>query len=194
MASGFSSESDALPFASRREWETWLRKNHNKVDGVWMKFAKKSSGIPTVTYDEALEVALCYGWIDAKIKRLDDKYHLQWWTPRRARSKWSQRNAERVKQLIAEGKMKPAGLKEIERAKADGRWDAAYASPGRAQVPEDFLKALKKNAKARRFFETLSKSNTYAIYFQITDAKKPETRARRIAKFVEMLEKGEKLY
>lgn len=185
---------DVVAFASKREWETWLRRNHAKVDGVWIKFAKKKSGLPTVTYDEALEVALCYGWIDGQSKGLDETHHLQRWTPRRAKSVWSKINRENALRLIAEGKMKPAGLREVERAKADGRWDAAYDSPSQATVPDDLAKALNKNAKARKFFETLNGTNRYAILHRIQTAKKPETRARRIAQFVEMLAKGEKLY
>jgi uncharacterized protein YdeI (YjbR/CyaY-like superfamily) len=185
---------EVLPFASQREWETWLRRNHTKTDGVWIKFAKKKSGIPTVTYEEALDVALCYGWIDGQAKGLDDRFHLQRWTPRRSRSVWSKRNTERALALIGAGKMKPAGLREVERAKNDGRWDAAYDAPSKATVPDDLAKALKRNAKALKFFVTLDGQNRYAILHRLQTAKKPETRARRIDKFVEMLGRGEKLY
>jgi uncharacterized protein YdeI (YjbR/CyaY-like superfamily) len=187
-------EPDILPFASKRAWETWLRKHHKTTDGVWLKFARKNSGIPTVTYDEALEVALCYGWIDGKVRSLDESFHLQWWTPRRKRSRWSHRNRARAVELIESGKMKPAGLAEVERAKADGRWEAAYDSPATATVPDDLANALKRNAKARKFFETLNSTNRYAILYRIQDAKKPETRARRIEKYVAMLAEEKTLY
>ncbi len=184
---------EVIAFETKREWETWLRRNHEKTSGVWVKYAKKKSGIPTVTHDEALEVALCYGWIDGQAKGLDETHHLQRWTPRRAKSVWSKINRENALRLIAEGKMKPAGLREVERAKADGRWDAAYDSPRNATMPDDFAEALKRNARSRKFFETLSGSKRYAILHQIQTAKKPETRARRIEKIVGMLERGEAL-
>ncbi|HYZ93494.1 MAG TPA: YdeI/OmpD-associated family protein [Actinomycetota bacterium] len=182
-----------LPFASKAEWAKWLRSNHSTSDGVWIKFAKKKTGIPTVTYDEALEVALCYGWIDGQAKGFDDTHHLQRWTRRRAKSVWSKINRENALRLIEEGKMKPAGLREVERAKADGRWDAAYDSPRNAAMHPDFEKALKRNAKARTFFETLTGANRFAILNRIQTAKREETRARRIKQFVEMLERGERL-
>jgi uncharacterized protein YdeI (YjbR/CyaY-like superfamily) len=186
--------SDSIPFTSRKEWEAWLRKNHTKSDGVWVKFAKKKSGIPTVTYEEALEVALCYGWIDGQSKGLDESYHVQRFTPRRPRSVWSRLNRERAIRLIDEGKMKPAGLREVERAKADGRWDAAYEPPSTSTVPDDLARALERNAKARKLFETLDSRNRYAILHRLATAKRPETRTRRLEQFVAMLAKGEKLY
>lgn len=189
-----SDRTQALPFAAKRDWEAWLRRNHAKSDGVWIKFAKKKSGIPSITYDEVLEVALCYGWIDGQGKGLDDKFHLQRWTPRRPKSIWSKRNRARVLELIESGRMKPAGLREVERAKADGRWDAAYDSPSTATVPEDLARAFKSNAKARKLFETLNSTNRYAILHRIQTARKPETRARRIEQFVQMLNEGKKLY
>lgn len=185
---------EIIAFETKHAWEAWLRKNQTKTEGVWIRFAKKKSGIPSVTYDEALEVALCYGWIDGQGKGLDEKFHIQRWTPRRAKSMWSKRNRERVTELIEAGKMKPPGLREIERARADGRWDAAYDSPSTATVPEDLAKAFKRNAKARRFFETLDSSNRYAILHRLQTAKKPETRARRLAEFVEMLSDGRKIH
>ena len=159
-----------------------------------MKFAKKGTGVTTVTYAEALEVALCYGWIDAQVKRLDETYYLQRFTPRRARSKWSKINRESATRLIESGMMRPPGLAEVERAKADGRWDAAYDNPASATVPEDFERALARNKKAREFFATLSSANRYAILYRIQDAKRPETRARRITQLVEMLARGEKFH
>jgi uncharacterized protein YdeI (YjbR/CyaY-like superfamily) len=183
-----------LAFASQAEWEAWLDAEHRASDGVWIKFAKKGSGVETVVYAEALEVALCYGWIDSQVKSLDERFYLQKFTPRRARSKWSRINREKIEELTKQGRMKPAGLEQVELAKADGRWDAAYASPASADVPDDLQKALDASPKAAEFWAGLNKSNRYAIIFQLEDAKKPETRVRRLAKFVAMLERGEKLY
>jgi uncharacterized protein YdeI (YjbR/CyaY-like superfamily) len=181
-----------LPFASQADWAKWLAKEHSKADGVWIKIAKKASGIPSVDYTQALDVALCYGWIDGQLKRVDDDYYVQKFTPRRARSKWSKVNIGKVEKLIAEGKMKPAGLAQIEAAKADGRWDSAYDSPSTATVPPDLQAELNKKAAAKRTFQTLSSSQRYSILYSVQDAKRPETRARRIEKFVDMLARGEK--
>ncbi len=183
-----------LAFASQDEWEAWLDAEHATSDGVWVKFAKKGSGVETVVYAEALEVALCYGWIDSQVMSLDERFYLQKFTPRRSRSKWSRINREKIEQLTNAGRMKPAGLEQVGLAKADGRWDAAYASPSTIEVPEDLQKALDANPKAAEFFATLSGSNRYAILYQLEDAKKPETRARRLEKFMGMLERGEKVY
>jgi uncharacterized protein YdeI (YjbR/CyaY-like superfamily) len=183
-----------MPFASREAWEAWLEEQHATSDGLWLKLAKKGSGIETVTFAEALDVALCYGWIDSQADKFDGDYWLQRFTPRKLRSKWSQVNREKVAKLIEAGRMKPAGLREVERAKADGRWDAAYEPPSTATVPDDLRAELEKNVAAREFFETLDSTNRYAILHRIQDAKKPETRARRIAKYVEMLAEGKKLY
>ena len=181
-------------FATQDSWRTWLAKNHSSVDGVWIKFAKKSSGKKSVNYQEAVEVALCYGWIDGKVQRIDEDYYRQRFTPRRPRSKWSKINRDKVSRLIETGAMQPPGLAEVERAKADGRWAAAYDSPKSIPVPKDFRQELEKHPVAREFFETINKSNRYAILYQIEDAKRPETRARRIAKFVDMLNERQKLY
>lgn len=181
-------------FKTAKSFETWLAKNHVKSDGIRLKLAKKGSGIPSITYGEALDIALCYGWIDGQSKGLDHEWYSQRFTPRRKRSTWSKRNRENVERLIAEGRMQPAGQAEIDRAKADGRWDAAYDSPSTATVPDDLAVSLGRSPKARRFFESLDARNRYAILQRLMTAKKPETRARRIAGFVEMLEKGEKLY
>ena len=181
-----------MPFESQSTWEAWLAKNHQKADGVWIKFAKKASGIPSVNYAQALDVALCYGWIDGHLKRVDDDYYIQKFTPRRARSKWSKVNISKVEKLIAEGKMKTAGYAEIERAKADGRWDAAYDSPSTATVPPDLEAALDKNKAAKELFGKLTSGQRYSILYAIQDAKRPETRVRRIEKFVTMLSKGER--
>jgi len=189
-----STELPTLPFANKKKWADWLATQHDKSAGVWLKLAKKDSRISSVTYEEALDVALCYGWIDGQKKGFDDKYWLQKFTSRGAKSIWSKINTEKVERLIGSGEMKPAGLKAIEAAKQDGRWDAAYASQKNISVPEDFQAALHKNEKAKVFFATLNRVNRYAILFRIQTAKKAETRAKRIQQFVEMLERGEKLY
>jgi uncharacterized protein YdeI (YjbR/CyaY-like superfamily) len=189
-----SAESPVEEFRTRAAWEKWLARHHGDEAGVWVKFAKKGTGVTTVTYAEALEVALCHGWIDAQVKRLDETYYLQRFTPRRARSKWSRINREAATRLIEAGAMRPSGLAEVERAKADGRWDAAYDSPANAVVPDDFERALARNTKAREFFASLSSANRYAILYRIQDAKRPETRARRIKQLVEMLARGEKFH
>jgi uncharacterized protein YdeI (YjbR/CyaY-like superfamily) len=179
-----------IPFASADAWERWLQEHHAS-DGVWIKMAKKASGIPSVSHPEALDVALCFGWIDSRRVTFDEHYFLQRFTPRRARSPWSRINREKAERLIAEGQMQPSGLAEVERAKADGRWDAAYAGQRTAVVPDDLQRELDSRPEARAFFETLSSQNRYAILYRLHDAKKPETRARRLAKFVAMLEAGE---
>jgi uncharacterized protein YdeI (YjbR/CyaY-like superfamily) len=183
-----------LAFASQAEWEAWLDAQHASSDGVWLKFAKKGSGVESVVYAEALEVALCYGWIDSQVKSLDERFYLQKFTPRRARSKWSRVNRDNIEELTKQGRMKPAGLAQVELAKADGRWEAAYASPANIEVPDDLQAALDDNPKAAEFWAGLNKSNRFAILYQLQDAKKPETRARRLDKFMGMLERGEKLY
>lgn len=189
-----STELPVLPFESKKKWTDWLAKQHDKSVGVWLKLGKRDSGIPSITYEEALDVALCYGWIDGQKKGFDDKYWLQKFTPRGSKSIWSKINTEKAERLIASGEMKPAGLKAIEAAKQDGRWEAAYSSQKNMSVPEDLQAALDKSKKAKAFFATLNSANRYAILFRIMTAKKEETRARRIQQFVEMLEKGEKLY
>ena len=186
-----STELPTLPFESKNKFAEWLVKNHGKSAGAWLKLAKKATGIPSVTYQEALDVALCYGWIDGQKGSFDDKYFLQKFTPRRPKSIWSKINVEKVERLIASGEMKPAGLKAVEAAKQDGRWAAAYASQKNIVVPEDFQSALNKNKKAKAFFETLTGSRRYSFLFRIETAKKAETREKRIRLFVEMLERGE---
>ena len=184
-------ELPTLPFESKNEFAEWLAKNHDKSAGAWLKLAKKDAEILSVTYKEAVNVALCYGWIDGQAKSFDDKYWLVKFTPRRPKSIWSQINTKRVEQLIASGEMKPSGLKAVEAAKQDGRWDAAYASQKNISVPADFQSALSKNKKAKTFFESLTGSKRYAFLVRIETAKKAETRIKRILQFVEMLEKGE---
>lgn len=187
-------ELPTLPFESKKKWADWLAKQHNGSAGVWLKLAKKNSGIPSVTYEEALDVALCYGWIDGQKKGFDDKYWLQKFTPRGPKSIWSKINTKKAERLIASGEMKPAGLKAIEAARQDGRWEAAYSSQKNISVPEDFQTALDSYKQAKAFFATLNSVNRYAILFRIQTAKKAETRVRRIQQFIEMLERGEKLY
>lgn len=183
-------EQPELFFASQAEFEAWLAEQHGVSDGIWIRFAKKGSGIESLNYALALDVALCYGWIDGQSKSIDDVYYRQRFTPRRARSKWSKVNTEKVAALIEAGRMQPAGLREIERAQADGRWDAAYDSPATASVSDDLQAALDANPNARAFFETLSSQNRYAILYRVQDAKRPETRQRRIAQFIQMLSEG----
>ncbi|MGH7605093.1 MAG: YdeI/OmpD-associated family protein [Gemmatimonadaceae bacterium] len=181
-------------FKSQQEWELWLEKNHHESPGVWLRIAKKSAAKPSVTYAAALEVALCYGWIDAQKRSESETSWLQRFMPRRPRSIWSKINREKALALVSAGRMRPTGLKEIERARDDGRWDAAYDSPSAATVPPDFEKAMKKHPAAKKFFATLNSANRYAILWRIQTAKKPETRARRIEAFIAMLEKGETLH
>ena len=185
---------DAVPFASAADWEAWLAEHHADTDGIWVKFAKKASGIPTVVYAEAVHEALRYGWIDGHTKRLDDDYYIQRFTPRRARSRWSKINCAKAEALIASGVMESAGLAEVERAKADGRWEAAYDAPSTATVPDDLRAALDRDPKASAFFETLDANNRYAILHRLQEAKKAETRLRRIEKFVAMLSRGETIH
>jgi uncharacterized protein YdeI (YjbR/CyaY-like superfamily) len=183
-----------MSFTSPAEWEEWLDDHHAVSDGVWIRMAKKDSGIESVTHPEALEIALCFGWIDSRREALDERYFLQRYTPRRPRSRWSRINRDKVERLIADGRMRPAGLAEVERAKADGRWDAAYAGQRSAAVPDDLQRELDARPAAREFFAGLSSQNRYAILYRLHDAKKPETRARRLAKFVAMLEASETIY
>ena len=183
-----------ISFASRGAWEEWLAEEHATSSGLWLKLAKVGAGIDSVSYAEAVEVALCYGWIDGQAASLDETYWLQRFTPRRRRSRWSRINRDRATGLIERGEMKPAGLAEVERAKSDGRWDAAYESQSTATMPDDLHRALEENDAARAFFATLDSRNRYAILHRIQEAKKPETRARRIAKYVAMLNEHTKLY
>lgn len=176
------------------DWREWLNKNAATSNGVLLKIPKKASGLPPITHDQVLDIALCYGWIDGQRNRFDDNYFIQKFTLRRPRSLWSKRNIEKVEALITAGKMLPGGMAEIDAAKADGRWEAAYDSPKNMAIPEKLARALEKNKKAKATYETLNRTNTYAIAFSINTAKKPETKQRRIEKFIAMLERGEKLY
>jgi uncharacterized protein YdeI (YjbR/CyaY-like superfamily) len=183
-----------LSFTTQDAWEEWLEENHADVPGVWLKIPKAGSGLVGVDYAQALESALCHGWIDGQKKKLDEKNWLQRFTPRRRGSSWSQVNRQKATGLIERGRMRPAGLREVEKAKADGRWEAAYASQSKATVPDDLRAALDASPAAREFFATLDSRNRYAILYRVQDAKKPQTRAARIEKFVAMLAEGRKPY
>jgi uncharacterized protein YdeI (YjbR/CyaY-like superfamily) len=188
---------DGLPtifLASAAEWEQWLEDNHTVSDGVWIKMAKKGSGIDSVRYPEVLDTALCFGWIDGRREALDERHFLQRFTPRRARSRWSRINREKVEWLMSDGRMRSAGLGEMQRAQADGRWDAAYDGQKTIDVPQDLRRELDARPDAKAFFAELSSQNRYAILYRLQDARRPETRARRLAKFVAMLEAREKIY
>jgi uncharacterized protein YdeI (YjbR/CyaY-like superfamily) len=167
-------------------WAGWLDRHHASSDGVWLKFAKKRARAGSVTHAQALERALCFGWIDGQVRPLDECFFLQRFTPRRKRSAWSRINREHAERLIAEGMMRPAGLSQVEAARADGRWERAYEPQSTATVPPDLQAALDQNPRAKEFFETLRGANRYAILYRINDAKRPETRARRIAQYVQM--------
>lgn len=183
-----------LIFADQKAWEKWLHANHATADEIWIQTAKVASRIKTINHAEALEIALCYGWIDGQIKPLDAHYTLRRFIPRRKHSIWSQINRAKALSLIEQGRMQPAGLAAIEQAKANGRWDAAYQPPSDKSLPPDLEAAFKKSRKAAAFFKTLDSRNRYAILFRLQTAKKPETRAARLTKFVTMLERGEKLF
>jgi uncharacterized protein YdeI (YjbR/CyaY-like superfamily) len=180
--------------ASAKEWAAWLAKHHARSDGVWLTFQRDAAKQKALTYAQAVEAALCYGWIDGQSQRIDEKSWKQRYTPRRARSKWSKINRDKAEALIRARKMKPAGLREVERAKADGRWEAAYDAPSTAKVPPDLARALAKNAKAKAFFTTLDSRNRYAILHRVQTAVKPETRAKRVATFVAMLSERRKIH
>ena len=181
-------------FKSKKDWAGWLENNYGQSSGLWLRVAKKDSGVRSVSYKEALEVALCYGWIDGQKKPENEKTWLQRFLPRSSRSIWSKINRDKALRLMASGDMKPAGLEAIENAKKNGRWDAAYDSPSGATVPKDFQDALEGNARARSFFERLDRANRYAVLWRIQTVKKAETRARKIRDFVGMLERGEKIH
>jgi len=188
---------DTLPiisFATQQDWEAWLKEHHTATTGMWLKIAKKDTGIPSLSYAEALESALCYGWIDGQKAPCDEQYWLQKFTPRGPKSLWSQVNCDKATALLASGRMQPAGIQQVELAKADGRWEAAYASQSKITIPDDFQRELDKNQKAKEFFTTLNSVNRYAILFRIHTAKKPATRSARIKTFIEMLSDHQKLY
>jgi len=182
------------PFPTPAAFDRWLSEHHASERVVWLRQAKKGSGIPSINWNEAVDVALCWGWIDGQSKSVDETWFLQRFTPRGLRSGWSKINRDRVTRLVAEGRMQPAGLAEVERAKADGRWDAAYDAPSTATVPDDLAAALDAVPAARAFFDRLDRTNRYAILHRLQQAGRPETRVRRIEKFVAMMERGEKIH
>jgi uncharacterized protein YdeI (YjbR/CyaY-like superfamily) len=183
-----------IAFKSQQAWEAWLASQPVDSNGLWLKLAKKSSGIASVSRQEAIDTALCHGWIDGQLDAFDGEFWLIRFTPRQSASKWSEKNRARALELIKLKRMRPAGLNEIDRAKKDGRWDAAYAPQSTAEVPEDLRAALSKNKGAKSFFETLDGTNRFAILYRVHSAKKPETRAARIEKFVAMLAEGKTIY
>jgi uncharacterized protein YdeI (YjbR/CyaY-like superfamily) len=183
-----------LTFSGAEDFEAWLEHEHAQADGVWIAMAKKKSGIESIAWPEAVEVALCFGWIDGQRRAHDETYFLQRFTPRRSRSPWSRINRDKAEELIAAGRMRPAGLSEVKRAQDDGRWDAAYEGSRTISVPEDLQRELDADPGAAKFFETLSSQNRYSILYRLGEAKKPETRARRLTKFVEMLRNGETVH
>ncbi len=188
---------DDLPiiaFATQQDWEAWLKERHADTKGLWLKLAKNNTGILSLSYAEALECALCYGWIDGQKAAFDDQYWLQKFTPRGPKSIWSKVNCDKATALLAEGRMQPAGRQQMERAQADGRWEAAYESQSKITVPADFQSELDKNEQAQEFFHTLNSVNRYAILFRIQTAKRPETRSARIQKFIAMLSQRQKIY
>jgi uncharacterized protein YdeI (YjbR/CyaY-like superfamily) len=188
---------DGLPivlFSAAAEFERWLEREGGGSGGAWLKIAKKGAREPSVTYAEALELALCFGWIDSQKRGLDDQHFLQRFTPRRPRGRWSKANREKAEALIAAGRMRPAGLAEVEAARADGRWDAAYEGQRNAAVPPDLQRELDASPAAAEFFAGLDSANRYAVIYRLDDAKKAETRERRLRKFVAMLERGERIH
>jgi uncharacterized protein YdeI (YjbR/CyaY-like superfamily) len=180
-----------LSFSTQKAWHNWLYKNHTSEKGLWLRFYKKDSDMKSINHAEALDEALCYGWIDGQAKPYDEKSWLQKFTPRRERSIWSKRNIEHIERLNKAGRMQPSGIKEVEKAKADGRWKKAYDSPSAMNAPDDFLKRLSKNKKAEKFFNSLNKTNRYSINWRLQTAKKPETREKRMMQILKMLENGE---
>lgn len=181
-------------FTTSEEFATWLEKNNQEVKAIWLKIAKKNTGAVSISYDQALDVALCYGWIDGLVNKYDENYYLQRFTPRGPRSIWSKVNREHIARLIKEKRMRPAGLAAVEVAKKNGQWEAAYDSPKDMQVPEDFFKAVAKDPKTLAFYQTLNRANLYAIAWRLHTAKKPETRIKRFKVLLEMLQKGDKLH
>jgi uncharacterized protein YdeI (YjbR/CyaY-like superfamily) len=188
---------DGLPrfaFASAEEWESWLEEHHASSEGLWIMIAKRGAGIESVRYPEVLEGALCFGWIDGLRRALDETHFLQRFTPRRPRGRWSQINRDTAERLIAGGRMRPAGLTEVQRARDDGRWAAAYEGQRSISVPEDLQRELDARPRAKAFFAELSSQNRYAILYRLQDARRPQTRAQRLARFLAMLEAGETIH
>ncbi len=194
MKTSSQNEPQILSFKTPKEFEKWLAKNHAIPNGIWLRLFKKDSGEKTITYSEALDEALCYGWIDGQVKKYDDNSWIQKFTPRKPKSIWSKRNTNHIGRLISLEKMKPSGLAEVDKAKADGRWDKAYDSPSEMAIPDYFIKELSKNKKRKDFFESLNKANKYSIAWRLQTAKKPETREKRMKAILEMLSKGQKFH
>lgn len=188
-------EAQVVPFKTQKEWGKWLAKHHATCDeGIWLRMYKKATKIQSIDYAQALEEALCYGWIDGQKKSFDAESWIQKFTPRRKRSVWSKVNIGHIERLTKAGKMHPAGIVQVEAAKADGRWDAAYHSASTMEIPEDFLQELKKDTKAYAFYQTLNKANLYAIFYRLTTAKKPETVEKRKKDILAMLARGEAIH
>jgi uncharacterized protein YdeI (YjbR/CyaY-like superfamily) len=188
------SREESRAFPTPKAWGAWLKKHHAASPGLWIKLYKKSSGVRSITHAQALDEALCWGWIDGQARPLDDRSWLQRFTPRRSRSTWSKRNRDHVARLITESRMQPSGLAEVSLAKADGRWKQAYDSPSASKLPKDFLEALAGHKRAEAFFKTLNRANLYAISYRLQTAKKPETRARRFHRLLQMMKQGKKLH
>ncbi|MEA2834663.1 MAG: hypothetical protein QOG66_2865 [Methylobacteriaceae bacterium] len=189
-----SKDLPVLAFSDESVWENWLHRHGATSAGVWLKLARRGAAEPTVTKSAAIEVALCHGWIDGQLGKFDDGHFLLRFTPRRPGSRWSIKNREAAQRLIDSGRMGEAGLREIEAARADGRWRNAYASQGTAEPPPDFAKALRANSQAQRMFASLDRANRFAMIYRVQDAKRPDTRSRRIAEYIEMLIRGETLH
>lgn len=194
MPADEQSQEPRLRFGCADEWESWLESNHSSCEGVWIEIAKQGTGIESVRYPEVLDSAICFGWIDARRRALDDLRFLQRFTPRRARSRWSRVNRDKAEVLIAKSRMRPAGLVEVEAARGDGRWEAAYESQARAAVPDDLAAGLEASPRARAAFAALSSQNRYSILYRLDEARRPETRRRRLEKFLAMLEAGETIH
>jgi uncharacterized protein YdeI (YjbR/CyaY-like superfamily) len=194
MAGGAGNDLPILSFESAETWERWLEEHHTSSSGIWLRFFKKDSNIDSINHEEALDLAICFGWIDGQLRPHDDESYLQRFTPRRPKSIWSKRNRQHAERLAKQGKMRAAGLKEVETAKADGRWEKAYDSPAAMTIPDDFLNELAKNDRARAFFSTLNKTNLYSIGWRLQTSKRPETRKKWMEKIIAMLERGEKFH
>ncbi|MFF9351562.1 YdeI family protein [Streptomyces sp. NPDC014734] len=194
FTAGVTQDREIITFETAEDFEAWLGEHHAASSGAWLRLRKKRPGISSLDYAQALDVALCYGWIDGQKAKVDEEWWMQRFTPRRPRSRWSKVNRGKVAALIEQGRMRPPGLAEIERAKADGRWEAAYDGSRTASVPDDLAAALQAVPVAQAAFETLNRQNRYAILYRVHDAKKPETRTRRIAKYVAMLANGETIH
>ncbi|GGJ42286.1 YdeI/OmpD-associated family protein [Deinococcus roseus] len=192
METAGKTSSPPLAFETQEQLEAWLQQHHQTHTELWVRMYKKSSGIPSVTWDDCVVAALTWGWIDGIRKSLDETSFVQRLTPRRSRSSWSQRNCEIAERLIAEGRMQPAGLAQVEAARQDGRWEQAYAGPASMVIPEDFLAELQKHPAAQQAYEQLERSTLFAIYHQLQTARKPETRQKRMAKWIEQLSQGNK--